>query len=169
MATTEDVKRSQARRAKREHAQAAAEVAAKQESLVQGKPAKKTTAVRRAEAEAAIEAPLKKAATQTRESKKMVRARHEVAVRKQAQADALRTPEMPDLSVPIGETPPLHVLRARAKLIESAERDAATEIAVEIGRSARDLLAGKELRGRHSRHRRLAEAEAMAARIKPQE
>ena len=169
MATSDDVKRAQSRRAKRESAQAKAEIEAKATLAKQAKPARKTAEVRRKEVEEQIEAPLKRATTVTRENKKLKKAAAQVAARRQAQADMMRSPELPPLDVPVGETPPLHVLRARNKLIEAQERDAATEIAVEIGKSARDLLAGRELRGRHSRFRRIAEAETLRARMKQPE
>lgn len=175
MATDTEAKRSQGRRAAREAKQAQNETEAKKqlvESTAEAAPAKSTAAARR-EAEAAhLQEPLIRAKTDSKQKKKQARAAQESAARQQARKDALLMPPPPEAikdDTPIGEAPPLHVLNARSRVIESEERAAATEIATEIGRNARDLMMGRELRGRHARGRRRAEIEAFQARQKKSE
>lgn len=165
--STEEVNRAAQRRARREAAQADAKETAKSESLRQANPAAKSIDARRKEQDAAITKPIADAPSVDRKTaKKQAKARAQVAARQQAVVDALRQPTpAPDLVRP-GETPPLHILRQRAKEVDRAMRDEAREIAQTLAENAEDLINGRMPRDRHTRRRRQAEAESRAALVR---
>lgn len=166
--STEEVDRAAARRAKREQAQKSAEVTAKAESLIQAKPAPKADVVRREAQRKHVEEPIAKAEVHVNrgKTKRLAKAAQQAAARKQSIEDALRQPTPAVDLTPPGETPPLHILRQRAKQIDAEMRDTARSVGKEVGELAEELINGRMPRDRHTRRRRQAEAEARAGLLR---
>lgn len=137
MPNEQELKRAEARRAKRKASQEANAAMAADEA-VNLKVDKEVQAKARAAAEAAKSAP------SAPPQKKVTRAEQVRAAKAAAEAQVMiesrRKPApMPDNYKP-GDTVPLHVLNQRAQLANAEARDMATEIGKKVGQFTRDVV-----------------------------
>lgn len=153
---TEVIKQAAERRVAKKAAQEAAREQAQKDALVRKED------VLRKQAE---EPQTPRAAKQSRKDAAIAAQKR---AERQAEIDASKLPPTDEeivesYTLTPGEIPPLHVLNARAALVNEATKDIAREIGAAAGKAAFDTAQGRITRGPHSRYKKLRTAEAALA------